>query len=417
MTQTTQQNRPLPVPEVSFWDRIKYKVHALILIALIVSAAIIAGAAYNKEFTTSIPVTVQADRAGLQMHKNNRVKIRGVDLGRVDSVELNAAQTGVNITLALDPKLAKRVPSNATVSLEQLTAFGNKSIQLNDPAIPSGQFLHAGSVITADHVSTEINSTFDHLMTLVTELRPSKLNATLGAVAQTVQGKGDSLGVTITKANDYLKKLNTNLPNLQRDFRVTGGFAQVYADAAPDIVDTLANAGVTARTFGDKRDDFQSLLHSLHGAGNELDDFFAENADPLTDMLRSLRPTTSLLQEYSPALTCFLDGAAITYDGFNSKLFDENGAQFELHVVEGTEPYQYPADLPEVGPGPQKGPNCRGLPVVSRDEYSLSDYTTGPAKYQQMTTDNSPKLSKEPAVVQFFGPGILGTPSPLRGGH
>jgi phospholipid/cholesterol/gamma-HCH transport system substrate-binding protein len=401
MTQAT--TKPLPVPHVSSWDRIKYKVYALIMIGVILLAAVLAAAAYNKAFTASIPVTVKADRAGLQMHPNNRVKIRGVDLGRVESVDLNAAHDGVDIVLALDPGLAEQVPSNARVSLEQLTAFGNKSIQLNYPAKPSNEFLHAGSVITADHVSTEINGVFDHLMTVLTELPPAKLNATLGAVAQTVQGKGDSLGATITRANDYLKRFNPNLPNLRRDVRSAAGFSQVYADAAPDIVDTLINLGMTAQTLADENVDLPGLLHSLKGTGGEIDDFFGENAGPMTDMLASLRPTTSLLQEYSPELTCLLDGAAVTADGL-SKVHNESGGQFNAVVGYGVNPYSPTKDLPEIGPGPQKGPNCRGLPVIDKNETGLSDYISGPASLRQQKPDNSPRLSKTPALVQFFGP-------------
>ncbi|MDT7636239.1 MAG: phospholipid/cholesterol/gamma-HCH transport system substrate-binding protein, partial [Pseudonocardiales bacterium] len=70
--------QPLPVPQATFWDNIKYKIYALVLIAIIVVAAGISAAAYNHAFTSSIPVTLQAGRAGLQMHPGNRVKIRGV---------------------------------------------------------------------------------------------------------------------------------------------------------------------------------------------------------------------------------------------------------------------------------------------------------------------------------------------------
>jgi phospholipid/cholesterol/gamma-HCH transport system substrate-binding protein len=423
MTQATQPRKPLPVPEPSFWDKIKFQVYALILIALILIAALTAAAAYNKAFTPSIPVTVQADRAGLQMHENNRVKIRGVDLGRVESVRLNDAQNGVDIVLALDPTLARQVPTNSTVSLEQLTAFGNKSIQLNYPADPSGQFLRSGSVITANHVSTEINSTFDQLMKLLTEIQPSKLNATTGALASTLQDKGDSLGATIVQANGYLKKLNTNLPNLQRDFHAAAGFSQVYADAAPDIVDLLGNVGVTSKTLADKDVNFHGLLHGLHGVGSELDDFFGENADPLTDMLASLRPTTSLLQEYSPEFTCFIDGAGVTYEDI-MKIWTPSGANFEINLVNpgATEPYKYPQDLPKIGPGPQKGPNCRGLPVVTNDEDSLADYTPDPGSYNQKQTDNSPKISPlqipggGTPLQQFFGADAVAPPSLTKKG-
>jgi phospholipid/cholesterol/gamma-HCH transport system substrate-binding protein len=414
MSQPTKPQGPLPVRQISSWDRVKLQVYALILIVLIVMLGVLAAAAYNKAFIPAIPVTLQSDRAGLQMHPNNRVKIRGVDIGRVESVRENDTHSGVLIELALDPTLTKQVPSNVTVSLEQLTAFGNKAVQMNYPANPSGQFLHAGSVITADHVSVEVNSTFDQLMRLLTELQPAKLNAVTGAFAETLQNNGDSLGSTIVVANDYLKKFNAHLPNLQRDFHVAAGFSQVYADAAPDIVDLLRNAGVTSQSVSDRSVDFPGLLHTLHGTGNEIDGFFGENANPLTDMLSSLRPFTSLLQEYSPQFTCLLDGAAITYDD-QMKIWTPSGANFEINLVNpgATQTYQYPQDLPKIGPGPQKGPNCRGLPLVTNSEDSLADYTADPQRLNQKQPDNSPQLGPTQIpgtgmtpLAQFFGPSV-----------
>jgi phospholipid/cholesterol/gamma-HCH transport system substrate-binding protein len=127
-------------------------------------------------------------------------------------------------------------------------------------------------------------------------------------------------------------------------------------------------------------------------------------------MLASLRPTTSLLQEYSPEFTCFIDGAGVTYDDI-MKIWTPSGANFEINLVNpgATEPYKYPQDLPKIGPGPQKGPNCRGLPVVTNDEDSLADYTPDPGSYNQKQTDNSPKISPlqipggGTPLQQFFG--------------
>jgi phospholipid/cholesterol/gamma-HCH transport system substrate-binding protein len=404
--------QPLPVPQASFWDKIKYKIYALVLIAIIVGAAGISAAAYNHAFTSSIPVSLQAGRAGLQMHPGNRVKIRGVDLGLVRSVDLNPDQNGVTIVMNLDPELAGEVPVNVNASLDQLTAFGNKTVQLQYPDNPSPQTLRAHSVIAADHVAGEINSTFDHLMTVINNIQPAKLNATLGAFAQTLQGRGDSIGTTLTKADRYLAKFNGNLPALQNDFRVTAGFANVYADAAPDIVKLFSNAGVTSETIADG--DFPGLLDGLRHIGGEADDFFAENADPLTDMLDSLRPTTSLLHEYSPALTCFLEGAAVTYHQLNKTGFNESGVQFEATLSQATPMYQYPRDLPKVGPGAIPGPNCRGLPVVGTHQQNVADPVVDPPGAR--SPGNTPQVSREPAVVQMFGPRAL-LPPALTGGH
>jgi phospholipid/cholesterol/gamma-HCH transport system substrate-binding protein len=403
------------MPESTVWGRNKFRFFSLLLILIVLAAFVVSAIAYNRGFESTIPVTLKADRAGLQMHPNNRVKIRGVDLGFVHSVQLNKDNTGVDIVLYLNPELAAQVPANATVSLDQLTAFGNKAIMMNYPANPSNETLHAGSVIETTHITTELNNTFDHLMTLLTEIQPAKLNATLGAFAQAVQGQGDSLGTTISKANNYLVKFNQNMPALQNDFRVTSGFSRVYADAAPDLVSLLHNASVTSRTISDRSVDFHGAIKGGDNVGGEIDNFFGTNANPLTDMLSSLRPTTSLLKEYSPEFTCFLDGAAKAYRQLNETLFPAGGIQFEAALAFGTAgEYSYPNDLPTVGPGPEHGPNCRGLPDVPLNNLSGTQYTTSP--YGLRGRSNSPlQLPRQPAIVQFFGPNAL-MPASLKGG-
>lgn len=435
-----------PVPPPSSWERSKGKVYALVLIAVLLGVSALSAAAYNHAFDGYVPVTVKADRAGLQMHEGNRVKIRGVDLGRVEDVQLNEAQDGVDITLALDPKLLGQVPANSGVSLEQLSAFGNKAVQLVWPDQPNGQYLKEGDVIAADHISVEINSTFDSLMTLLNRIQPSKLNAVLGGLANTFEGNGDVLGADITMANAYLKKFNNDLPALKRDWRSVGGFSDVYADAGNDISDLLRNAGTISDTFGDKREAFEEVLDQFGKVGDEIDDFFGENADPLVKMLKSFRPFTSLLDEYAPVITCFVDGEAVVYENMNNKAFLPSGAYFEVNFVQpgSTQMYHYPQDLPTVGPGKEKGPNCRGLPVVTAAEDSLADYTTGPASLVQRHTNNSPRLAgpgeappgvpfppaipslpfnaKAPAsgptavppLVQFFGPRALYSADQLK---
>ena len=396
----------------TFWQAIRLKVYALTLIAVIVGLGVIASAAYDHAFTRSIPVRLEASRAGLQMHPGNRVKVRGVDLGLVRSVTLNPDHSGVTIMMDLDPTLAAEVPDNATVSLAQLTAFGNKTVQVEFPEHPSAQPLHAGSVIAAGQVSVEVNSVFQHLITLMDEVQPAKLNATLGAFAQALQGRGEELGDTATVADHYLSKLNGNLPQLQRDWRAGAGFANLYADVSPDLVRLLGNATVTSRTVSDKSGDLARALRATGRFGEVFGDFSEQNARPLAEMFRSLTPLTSLLHEYSPEFKCLIDGGAIVHDQMLNSAFVKDGAiKFEVGFVPGGDTYKYPGNLPSVGPGSIPGPNCRGLPNLPLNPIPGLDEDPFGIK----GGSNNPQVSREPALVQFFGPQAL-MPGLFKGG-
>jgi phospholipid/cholesterol/gamma-HCH transport system substrate-binding protein len=243
-------------------------------------------------------------------------------------------------------------------------------------------------------------------MTLLTEIKPSKLNAVLGGLANSFQDNGDAIGSTITQANAYLKKFNPLLVPLQRDWRSAGGFSDVYAGAGNSIADTIRNAGTIADTVADEHDNLRKTAKAASKVTLEIYDFFGDNAEDLTKTVRGFRPFTSLIDEYAPEITCFIDGEAVLWDRM-SAAFNESGPEFEANMVQPgtTELYRYPRDLPTVGPGAEKGPNCRGLPVVSHAEDSLADYTTGPESFNQRTTDNSPRLNPGSPAQQFFGMG------------
>lgn len=391
---------------------VRYRLCGLLLIVLVVVLGVLSAAAYNHAFTKSITVRLEASRAGLQMHPGNRVKAHGVDLGLVRAVSLNPDHQGVTITMDLDPTVAADVPSNVRVSLAQLTAFGNKTVQMDYPANPSSQPLHSGSVITADHVTVEVNSVFQQLTTLLSEVQPAKLNATLGAFAQGLQGHGQSLGVALTTADHYLGKLNGNLPQLRNDWRAGAGFANVYADVSPDLLRLLGNATVTSRTVADRDVDLGGALDSVGRFGHEFDGFSRQNAHPLADMVSSLTPFTSLLRQYSPEFKCLIQGGAKVHDQMLNSGFVNNGAiKFEVGFVPGGGTYKYPSDLPKVGPGSIPGPNCRGLPNVPPNGVPHLDDDPFGVK----GGSNNPQVSPEPALVQFFGPQAL-MPGLSKGG-
>jgi phospholipid/cholesterol/gamma-HCH transport system substrate-binding protein len=399
------------MPRNAAGGQLKYRVAALTLIAVCTVLGWTAVEMYNQRFTPFTHVTLRADRAGLQMHPGNRVKFQGVDLGKVDSVSL--AQDGRSVTLGLSlfPDAAKRVPANAAVSLEQLTAFGNKTVQLSYPQQPSNETLHEGSQLSAGHVSVEANTVFEHLADVLSYLPADKLSATLGAFAQALQGRGDKIGDTVVVADNYLRQINADLPAIQRDARSAATFSNLYADVTPDLIKILGNVTITSQTLTDRRQDLAAALTGASDLGAEGQQLFSENATPLVEALASLRPTTSLLAQYSPELTCVLQGAAKTLDSI-TPAFTDSGVAVDATLSVGDRQYQYPKDLPRVGPGLLKGPNCRGLPHIMPGEEHLADAT--PDAGATRADSNTPQLPDRPLVATIFGPQAL-TPQP--GGH
>ncbi len=56
-------------------------------VAAIVAVVVLAATLFRGGLTDSVPVTVMSPRAGLVMNPDAKVQIRGVQVGKVDSIE------------------------------------------------------------------------------------------------------------------------------------------------------------------------------------------------------------------------------------------------------------------------------------------------------------------------------------------
>ena len=107
-------------------------------LALIVAIGLIFALAvglFRGSFTETEPVTVISDRAGLVMNPDAKVKMRGVQVGTVASIESRPDGTAA-LHLAMDPSQLHLIPSNVNVDIASSTVFGAKFVNLVRPAIP-----------------------------------------------------------------------------------------------------------------------------------------------------------------------------------------------------------------------------------------------------------------------------------------
>lgn len=164
------------------------------MVAVIVAVAV---GLFRGSFTETVPVTVISQRAGLVMNPDAKVKMRGVQVGKVASIDpLPNGQAAIH--LAMDPSQLHFIPGNVLVDIASSTVFGAKSILLVEPAQPSAQRLHSGQTLQGQHVMVEINTVFQQLVSVLSHIDPPKLNESLGALAQAFSGRGPQLGQSLS---------------------------------------------------------------------------------------------------------------------------------------------------------------------------------------------------------------------------
>jgi len=333
------------------------------MVLAVLAAFGLTGALYNHVFSNPLEVTLLTSRTGLVMDPGNVVKMRGIAIGRVKSIDARSNGTAV-LKLELDRDQVGHIPANVVATIKSSTVFGAKYVDLSVPDDPVAQRITAGAVIDNSGVTTEINTVFKSLDGVLTSVNASDLNVTLTTLAQAVRGRGDTIAAIATQADAYLTKLEPLLPQIRRDLDQLARFGDLGVRISPELLRILDNATVTGKTIVTQQQALDQLLVSLSILGGEGTKVLGVNSRALATVLKNLRPTSRTLAAYSTELPCFLRGLSNTRDIIADVIGGKTAALIGKVSIRGALPtYTFPKDLPTYPHG--TGPTCAGLPMLS----------------------------------------------------
>lgn len=366
----------------------------LLVICFVVFVSLSLFLGYN---VSSVPVVVVAPRAGLVMNPEAKVKMRGVQVGTVASIEHRADGKAV-LRLAMHPDQMSMIPSNVLVDISSASVFGSKFVEFIPPAVPSLKPLSANQVLEGEHVTVEFNTVFQQLNSLFSSIDPAKLNQTLGAVSTAVNGRGEKIGQTISNLNSYLAQQESVLPALSHNLEQTPAVANAYADAASDLATIISNSSEISTIVVDEQRNLDAFLLSSIGLANAGIDVVGGNRQALTDSIHLLRPTTDLFNQYRQAVFC---GASGSLQSLTAPTWSEPMIKTLTYFAFAPERYRYPGNLPKVMA--QGGSQCFDLPNVPFDHappFVVTDVGANPQQY-----GNQQLLLNSDALKQMlYGP-------------
>ncbi len=416
---------------------------------------------FRGNFEDKMQLTMVSSRAGLVMDPGSKVTYNGVEIGRVANIsecvdvdpdpndpsyrrtraegevpcrKKDEVPQGVKFSgkpaakFILDIKSKylnqKLIPANVNADIKATTVFGGKYVSLTTPRDARGRSIARGHLnpkidIDAQSVTTEINTLFQTITSIAQKLDPVKLNLTLGAAAEALNGLGDKFGQSIVNGNTILDDLNAQQPVIRRDIQQFAALADTYANAAPDLFDFLSNADVNARTFHNQQDDLDAALLSAVGFGNVGADLIGRGGPYLARGAADLVPTAQLLDTYSPELYCTIRNFHDVEPKVAAAVGGSNGyslrtdtealsglgllltpAVFPLIATQlgalaglvggAPNPYVYPENLPRVNArgGPGGAPGC--WQSITRDfwpaPYLVMDTGASLAPYNHVDT-------------------------------
>lgn len=342
-------------------------------------------ATYMKVFADTVPVTVEADRAGLLLDKGARVRLAGVAVGEVRGTTLTD-DGGVEIELAIDEDKADLVPSNVVASIKGTTVFGSKFVELNIPDGDAGaRAIEAGDTINSDKVTIEVNDVFDRGIDVLQAVDPAALNSTLTSVTTALRGRGDEVGQFFEDWNAYFTKIEPHLDAFEYVLQTAPAVLGTYATAAPALIDAADSFATTSKTLVANADDFTGLLAGAVDGAGAAKKFLLAVEEPLLAFNREMLPVSRMALKYVPEYGCVIRGLdehrKVFSTFFGNPAEDEHYFYAKTGFLPAQEKYTMKKYAPKIIPNP--GPACYPLrtaanptpPRIRFDDGSLGVYS------------------------------------------
>jgi len=381
---------------------------------------------YDKDFVSTVPVTLKTSRIGNQLSAGGQVKARGVLVGEIRDVR--ATPQGAEIALALEPGKVDMLPRNVSALLVPKTLFGERYVQLSIPDGARAPHLTAGDTIEQDRSANaiELERVFDNLLPVLQAVQPQKLATTLTAVSTALQGRGEQLGQTIGTADAYLKNFNPDLPQLTSDIRDLATVSNLYGDIAPDLLDALTASAVTLNTVKEKQGELTGVYQQVTSSSQEVTAFLANNRDNLISLAADSRAPLEVAAKYSPSFACTLAslnalrksmdqvlGAGTGEPGLHADVAvtADSGkylpGKYDPRYTAGGEPRCYPSGVsPTIGTA-AAAPGTTGHPLLTGGQGDLG-VANSPQEEQLLATLVAPSIGVPAADVPAWSSVLVG---------
>ena len=391
----------------------------LIYLAVIAGLISLSVMIYNKDFVSTVKVTLTTNDIGSSLQRGSDVKVRGLLVGEVTKIGTNG--DGARLQLALSPAKAKQIPTNVTARLLPKTLFGERYVSLVLPSTPSAATLQSGDQIAQDRSApaVELDHLFDDLLPVLTAVQPEKLASMLGEFSKALRNRGTELGQTFTTIEAYLKKFLPKVPELESDLSAFASVLDTYNTAAPDLLNALNDMTVSSKTLVDQQKELRTLFATVTTASNTIGGFVSSNSDTIISLSKDSLPSLQVAAQYSSEFPCISKALANfipTMDRVLGAGTKEPGMHVILHNVPVVLPYQSGKDNPQPY-NDKDGPRCPYVPSAGLANTALATSTAKPAaqstllggQSQDLGTANSP--GENQIIAELIAPTMKMAPS------
>ncbi|MFL6204763.1 MAG: MlaD family protein [Acidimicrobiales bacterium] len=214
------------------------------------------------------------DAAGQGLLSGSDVKVRGVNIGQVKSIEL--VDGSAEITLQIHDDEA--VPEGATATIRPKTLFGEKFVDIDpDTAEPGAPALEDGDEITHTQGGFELERVLSDTYPLLKAIDPQELYTVIDQLAEGADGLGDEVNRTLVNGSELSKVFADNADNTAQLLHDLALLSEELSGQATTVLEIADAANVALPTLNDNEDDVVALLQQTSRLSSDVADLLEAN--------------------------------------------------------------------------------------------------------------------------------------------
>lgn len=316
---------------------------AQIALVIVGVAYLFFGALRDNPFADQIRITVHLAESGGLLARQD-VTLRGVPIGRVESVEFTADGVQAVARVGADA----RIPRDGTaVRVSGLSPAGEQYLNF-EPATLEGPYLSDGAVIGRDEASTPVPiwKLLGNIDGLLAQTDPQQLRTMIDELGVGPDGPR-KLRDLLGGGQVLLSTLDGVLPETMTLLRGSRPVFQIFDDAAVGMSAIADNFGATLSGVSAKDAGLRRMLDQTPDALDTVDALLAENSPTIVQLLGNLTTVAQLSYVRVPALQqMFTDDRKPLLDSVTSIMHD--GAAWAIASIYPRYvcDYPHPRDVP-----------------------------------------------------------------------
>lgn len=245
-----------------------------------------AGSTYTAEFK---------EAAGLK--PGNEVRIAGVKVGKVSSVELDGDR--VNVAFQVQDAW---VGNNSSASIQIKTLLGQKYLAID----PRGDdVLKPKEPIPLERTTSpyDVIDAFSDAASTIEDIDTTQLASSFETLSQAFSETPADIRASLDGVSRLSRTIASRDAELQKLFEATGKTSKVLADRNEEFNRLIADAGPLLEELNNRQQSISQLLSGVQRLSQQLTGLVRDNEEQITPMLEQLNGVIDILNENNDAVS------------------------------------------------------------------------------------------------------------------